>query len=280
MSPALALLPVVVTGAAMFALWRALSTGLAIHAIEHYREAWSRSVLDAGAPRWLRHTPEVQAAIAGLSLLVAGIAADSAALLPIPLALGLPTLVLRRCAATRRSLMRLQLDSFLVSLADALSTVPNLLEALSTVGPEVEAPLGEEIGHALALVQLGRGIDEALGELTRRVDDPGLEAAVGALLLGHRSGGDIGTMLRRIAETVREMARLEGVLRTKTAEGRSQAWVMGAVPPGLLLLLNVANPEWLAPLWNDPLGWVILAAAAGLEAMAIVLIRRILAVDL
>jgi tight adherence protein B len=70
------------------------------------------------------------------------------------------------------------------------------------------------------------------------------------------------------------------VVKTKTAEGRTQAWVMGAVPPGIVLILEKMDPEWLAPMWEDPIGWIILGIAAVFEVVAVALIRRIMAVDI
>jgi tight adherence protein B len=55
---------------------------------------------------------------------------------------------------------------------------------------------------------------------------------------------------------------------------------MGAVPPGLVLMLERINPDWLAPMWNDPIGWLMLGGAAVLEVAAIALIRKIMAVDI
>ncbi len=41
------------------------------------------------------------------------------------------------------------------------------------------------------------------------------------------------------------MARLDGVIRTKTADGKMQLWVIGALPPVLCFGLNFAFPNYL-----------------------------------
>ena len=108
----------------------------------------------------------------------------------------------------------------------------------------------------------------------------GFEPAVAAAIMGRRTGGDLPTILESTAKTLREIARLEGVVRTKTAEGRNQALVMGLVPPFLVVALHKIDPSWLEPMWHDPIGWALLGAAGVLEIGAVMLIRKIMAVDI
>lgn len=171
-------------------------------------------------------------------------------------------------------------DTLIVSWADALTTLPNLTQAIASSAEYLTEPLRSEIDRLLAEVRLGMDLETALQRFSERLSLPGIEAAVCAATLGRRTGGDLPAMLRRIATSTREMARLEGVVRTKTSEGRYQAWAMGGIPLALLLGLDRLNPEWTAPLWNDPIGWLLLAAAAVMEIAAVAMIRKITAVDI
>jgi tight adherence protein B len=192
----------------------------------------------------------------------------------------LPLLVLKQHRRRRSAALELELDTFLTSLADALTAVPNLREALASLHGHLNPPLREEVGTLLGEIRLGSSLEDAMRRMASRINLPGLDSAVEAALLSHRVGGDLPRTLRRISRSIREMARLEGVVKTKTAEGRTQAWVMGAVPPGIVLILEKMDPEWLAPMWEDPIGWIILGIAAIFEVVAVALIRRIMAVDI
>ena len=70
------------------------------------------------------------------------------------------------------------------------------------------------------------------------------------------------------------------MVRTKTADGRNQAWVIGAMPLALIVMLYMADPKMLTPLIERPLGNVLALAAFLLWAGAIVLAMRILQVDI
>ena len=81
-------------------------------------------------------------------------------------------------------------------------------------------------------------------------------------------------------ELLREMARLEGVVRTKTAEGKTQAYVLGVIPFVLIGAIHMVDEHWLDPLGSSTLGFAIISVAAVLWITAILLARKILAVDI
>ena len=79
----------------------------------------------------------------------------------------------------------------------------------------------------------------------------------------------------------RERMHREGRLVTEaTAEGKAQAWVLGAMPPFLVALLNWMDPEWLRPLSTTYIGYVIVTIAVSFWVAAIFAARKILAVDI
>ena len=248
--------------------------------VQAYRTQWEKRTKILDAPPLIRMIPLLQISIVPLLL-------ATSIILKMPKIMGLgaaatllPHLWLVRAEKKRREKFEDDLDGFLVSLADSLTAVPNLSEALASLYPNLVQPIRAEAGAVLAEIRLGRAVDDALTRMAERVRSTGLDAAIGALILSRKVGGDIPKTMRRIAETIREMARLEGVVKTKTAEGRTQAWVIGLMPPGLVFYFEKVNPEWLAPMWNDPIGWALLGAAAVAEIAALALIRKIMAVDI
>ncbi len=69
-------------------------------------------------------------------------------------------------------------------------------------------------------------------------------------------------MLDGAAAALRELARLEGVVRTKTAEGKAQAFVIGLLPAPLVLGVHAMDPKFFAPLAQSFLGNLVVAGAA------------------
>jgi tight adherence protein B len=87
-------------------------------------------------------------------------------------------------------------------------------------------------------------------------------------------------VLETLAASLREMARLAGVLRTKTADARSQFLLVALMPPALLLLLQKVLPGHVDELLSSNIGLVICAISALLWVGSVLLARKILAVQL
>ena len=217
---------------------------------------------------------------ASVSLLVAAAVLEDLllALLALPVAL-LPLAWLQSKHARRVLVIELQLDSWLQLLANSLKATPSLGEGIASSAKLIRAPLGEELDLVLKEIALGTPLDQAVMNMSVRIGSRPVSGALAIILVGRQTGGDLTRILEEGAATLREMSRLEGVVRTKTAEGKSQAYVLGGIPFVLLGALYMVDPYWLQPLAETTLGYIIIAVATSLWLAAIVLARKILAVD-
>ncbi len=172
-----------------------------------------------------------------------------------------------------------QLEGWLTLVAGALEASPSLGEALRTTERLVERPLADELAQVLAEHQLGSPLDRALDSSAQRVRGRTFSTALLTLRIGRNTGGGLPQLLRDTAGHLREMARLEGVVRTKTAEGKAQAAVISVLPAPLYLGLRTMNPEFFLPLETTSRGHLVVAVAFVLWFSAALLARRILAVD-
>lgn len=173
-----------------------------------------------------------------------------------------------------------QLDGWLQGLAASLRATPSLGEAIEFSMGLVHAPLRDELDLLVKEQRLGTPLDDALSHMGERIASRTVQSALSALRIGRNTGGDLSTILERSAATLREMARLEGVVRTKTAEGKAQAYVVAVLPFPMIGLLSYLNPSLLAPLVESFRGYCVVAAAVAMWISAIAIARKVLDVDL
>ena len=267
-----------VTSMAFFVAW--LAREGADGWFSRYRRYMESPAPDPSAARLLGYLPAAQLGLVGLLCAVAMVAASIG---PVVAAAGIaavPPLWVRRYYANRRSRLERQLDPWIASWAGAMTSTPNLAEGFRSLLGHVSSPWREEIERVIQETELGMSFDEALQRMGERLRMPELDAAISAVLVGKNTGGNLPEILGQVAASLREMNRLHGLVRTQTAEGRNQAWVIGAMPVVLIVLLQWMNPSWLEPLFTTPGGWMILAVAAVLETLAIVLVRKIMNVEM
>lgn len=182
--------------------------------------------------------------------------------------------------ARRVTELEAQLDGWLQSLASALRATPALGEAIAQTAMLTAPPLRDELLTLVQEVQLGASLDEAIDRAVVRVGSRTFQSALSTLHIGRNTGGDLSRILERSAATLRELARLEGVVRTKTAEAKAQAFVLAALPLPLIGLLTYMNPDFLEPLFAGPRGHLVLTAAFISWACSIAIARVILRVDI
>jgi tight adherence protein B len=75
-------------------------------------------------------------------------------------------------------------------------------------------------------------------------------------------------------ETIRARNRVQNQIQILTAEGRLSAWILGLLPPLMLVVISFLNPEYLQELTSRALGWALLGFAAVLLTFGLVWMRR------
>jgi tight adherence protein B len=79
---------------------------------------------------------------------------------------------------------------------------------------------------------------------------------------------------------MREMSRLEGVVKSKTAEGKAQMWVLAVFPFLMALALNSVKEGYFQPLSGSIFGYIAAFAAGFFWLASLILARKVLAVDI
>ena len=80
----------------------------------------------------------------------------------------------------------------------------------------------------------------------------------------------------KIADTIRERVRLQGEIKTLTAQGRLSGMVIGFLPVILAFFMLLVNPSYLMELITHPVGRVMLLMAVAGELVGFLFIRRII----
>ncbi len=191
-----------------------------------------------------------------------------------------PAVWIERNRRERVILIEEQLDNFVLALANALKSTPSIGAAFNTVVTVIQDPIRQEVDLAIKEMKVGSTLDQSLLHMAARVGSRPLDSALSAILIGRQVGGNLPRVLETTALTLREMRRLEGVIRTKTAEGKMQLWVIAALPLALLIGLNQLWPGYFTPLQTTFVGYIITFMCASCWVSALVVARKVLAVDI
>lgn len=176
-----------------------------------------------------------------------------------------------------------RLDKFNSQLGDSLMIMSNSLragfsfiQAMDMIRKELPDPIAKEFGRTFQEMTLGTPTEEALENMSKRVGSIDLDLIVTAVMIQRQVGGNLAEILDNIATTIRERIRINGEIKTITAQGKISGIVIGLLPFALAGIMSVMSPEYLKPLITEPIGQLILASALALEIIGIILIKKII----
>jgi tight adherence protein B len=204
-----------------------------------------------------------------------------AGVLPVALVTAaLPHALHRALRSRRKRRLLSQLPDALTWLAASLRAGASLQAALSTVVRESAPPLSQEFSLVLRAQRLGTPLEDALGQMGRRLRMEDIDLFVSALSMAHDVGGNLARTLDRLAGTLGTKAALEGRIRALTAQGKLQGWVVGLLPLALGAVLCVLDPASMQPLFTTPVGWTVMAGVALLLLLGGFFIHRVVSIEL
>ena len=191
----------------------------------------------------------------------------------------IPWAMLSRAKRQRTARFEEMLPDSLISLSNSLLAGLTLPQAMSILVDNIGAPVNEEFGLLLKEHRLGLTLDESMNNMGERVRSKNLDLVITSIQVARVAGGNLPQVFEDTATAIREITRLESKISTMTAQGKMQAWVLGGLPVGMGAIIYRVDPTMIAPLWEEPIGWIILFFITLMEIVGIFMIRKIVAVD-
>ncbi|HEV2982036.1 MAG TPA: type II secretion system F family protein [Solirubrobacteraceae bacterium] len=172
-----------------------------------------------------------------------------------------------------------QLPAHLQELAAMLRAGHSMVSGITAVGDGASEPTRGEFQRVIADERLGLPLSEALASVVMRMRAPDMEQVSLVAELHNQTGGNMAEVLDRVAEAVRERAELNRELRTLTAQARFSRWIVTALPPALVVLIELINPEYLSPLIETGTGQVLFGFAIVMVVGGSLLMGRIARIE-
>ena len=187
----------------------------------------------------------------------------------------LPRFWVGRRISGRLNAFNKQLPDTITLLSNSLRAGSSFLQSIELVSREGGPPMSEEMGRVVREVNLGLGMEEALHNLVRRIKSDDLDLMVTAIGIQQQVGGNLAEILDTIAFTIRERVRIKGDINTLTAQGRVSGYLVAFLPIGLGVALNAINPAFMAPLFTETIGRILMGVGAVMMTIGFLAIRKI-----
>jgi len=172
--------------------------------------------------------------------------------------------------------MEKQVPLFLDAVSSNLSSGNSLLQSLEAAAEKSDPPLETLIQRLITGVRAGMSLERALKKTAGELNGGSLLLVLHSMAASYRSGGNMVQSLSLLASICREREALQEKIQARTAQSRMQGTVLTIVPVLFLILLFLTSPQNLLPVLYTSVGRKFLFAAALLQGMGILVIRKML----
>ncbi len=172
-----------------------------------------------------------------------------------------------------------QLSDVLMQMSNGLKAGYSFAQALAAVSGQARPPLGKDLTRVKTEMELGIPVDEALRHLAERVPTEDIDLVVTAVAVTRVLGGNLAQILELIASTVRERVKIQGEIRTLTAQARASGWIVTLLPVGLAIILTFIAPDYFNRMFKDPIGIGMMIGCGFSMLVGGLIIRKIVTID-
>ena len=192
----------------------------------------------------------------------------------------IPKAILKNMKKKRLEKFNEQLEDALLSISGSLKAGFSILQALDLIASENKPPISYEFTVLMQELRLGVPFDDALEKMSARVGSQDFELVSVAISTARQTGGELTGVLERLASVIRERVRIQRKLIAMTAQGRLQAYLIGAMPFLLLFAMSRVAPDMMRPFFNSVVGVLVICAATLLVVAGFLMIRKITTIDI
>jgi len=177
-------------------------------------------------------------------------------------------------------------NRFIVDLPDALLSMSSMLRAgtninvaLEVLVVESQGPIAQEFGLFLREMRIGVDYDQALDNLLERMPSKELQLVVAGMKISREIGGSLAEVLGRLSETLRKKIEMEGKIKSLTAQGIIQGYVMTGLPFLIGFALYHIEPQAMSRLFTEPIGWAVCTIVLVFVGIGYKFIKKIVTID-
>lgn len=181
-----------------------------------------------------------------------GVSAILAVFLGTIIGLGLPHMVVS-------AMIKARINKFVSLFPDALDLIVRglrsglpITESMGSVANEIEDPVGGEFRKIMDLVRIGKNIDEALESTVTRIDTPEFKFFMISLAIQRETGGNLAETLAKLSDLLRRRRQMRLKIKAMASEGKASAYIVGALPFIMFIMLLMINYEYTSVLFTDP----------------------------
>ena len=191
-------------------------------------------------------------------------------------ALGVPNWVLG-------FLIKRRTNKFTSAFSDAMDIIVRGIKSglpvhdcLKIIGREAPEPLAGEFRRLVENIGMGMSLDQGLEKLYEQMPTAEVRFFSIVMNIQQKTGGNLAEALGNLSTVLRSRKLMREKIKALSSEATASAGIIGSLPPGVVILITVTTPSYMAPMFSDHRGWLMLGGSAIWMGMGIFVMSRMI----
>jgi tight adherence protein B len=149
-------------------------------------------------------------------------------------------------------------------------------DCLKIIGRESAEPLAGEFRSLVENIGVGVSIGDALEKMYERMPTSELRFFAIVLAIQQKTGGNLAEALNNLSQVLRARKLMREKIKALSSEAIASSFIIGSLPPGVVVLITVTTPSYMAPMFNDNRGHLMLLGAVFWMSCGIFVMRKMI----
>ena len=194
--------------------------------------------------------------------------------------LGLPRWFVKNRRKARVKAFLKEFPNALDVLVRAVKSGLPLNDGVRLLASEAQEPVKTEFQRIVDAQSVGKSIPQACIEMQETMPCP--EAAFFGIVIQIQSqaGGNLSEALGNLSKVIRDRKKMVAKVQALSMEAKASAYIIGALPVVVALLVYLANPTYIMPLFVTSTGQITLAVSGLWMLIGIVVMKQMINFDI
>jgi len=173
--------------------------------------------------------------------------------------------------------------AFTEAFADAIDVITRGIKSglpvhdcLRIISHESPAPLGPEFQRLVENLSVGLTMDQAMAQMYERMPTSELRFFSIVLAIQQKTGGNLAEALGNLSAVLRARKMMREKIKAMSSEAKASAMIIGSLPPAVVLLISVTAPSYMAIMFSDRRGQMMLGGGVFWMCLGIFVMRKMI----
>jgi tight adherence protein B len=189
---------------------------------------------------------------------------------------GLPRWVVAFLIGRRQKMFSEQLADALDMITRGVKSGLPLGQCLRIIAAEAPVPLRTEFAHIVDGQAMGVPLEQNLGRLYERMPLAEVNFFNIVLVIQQKTGGNLSESLGNLSQVLRARKLMREKVKALSSEAKASAYIIGSLPFIVMGMVHMTRPDYIAILFTDPQGQLVLIGAGVMMSLGIYVMRTMI----